>query len=212
MKKTSVLLIVFIALTLSTSVTSCSNDGELAKEEIKTKDFNLKTFENYGKGLDELSFNFVKMRSVIFNASDVEREKTINTQGELVIKNLLPITNTLFQELHISDRDFEDAIAELKEEGEDVTNIRIDALKCYSALALYDTFLFDNSLNKRPTRADYLDYASCIGLGTTVKGLADWSTAQIAKFLAKKAIGRAVPYIGWGWAIISGYECIKKLK
>lgn len=209
MQKISMVLLAFIALTSLVYVTSCSTEEDVSKQNVKSADINVNAFKDYGKGLDELSSHFAKTRSIILNASESENDNTIDQQGELAIQALLPITNALLLELQISDQDFEKAITELSSEGEDITNLQIDGLKCYAALALYEAYLLDN---QPKTRADAMDYTSCIVLGAGYRELANLTTSGIAKFLAKKAIGRAVPLIGWGWAIISATECIRKLQ
>lgn len=210
MMKISTIGVALMVLTFPMNLVSCSTENELIVEETKTEDLSLKAFENFGRDLDQLSSHLAKSRSTILDSSVADNDSTLNSQGEVAIQTLLPLANAFFDELEISDQDFENAIVELREEGEDTANMRIDALKCYSALALYDTYLSDPSLRPQ-TRADYLEYAGCIALGMSIREAANWSTARIAKFLAKKAIGRAVPYIGWGWAVISAHECIKKL-
>ena len=92
-------------------------------------------------------------------------------------------------------------------EEENLDNpMTVDELRCFAALGLYDTYLADVNVQKpNITRASY------IGVGMTLKEILSLPNKQLIKFFGKKMLGRAVPYIGWGWAAISAYDCIRKL-
>uniref|UniRef100_UPI0040264A6E hypothetical protein n=1 Tax=Prevotella sp. TaxID=59823 RepID=UPI0040264A6E len=205
----------FMSLALFVVTFSSCSSFETVEEFKTSKSVSsneIKAFEEYGKAIDDNFEAFLETRDIISRASEEKTDSVINIQSSQAIQRLKPASKELFDKLNITDHDFKEAVKELLEEENLDNPMTVDELRCFAALGLYDTYLADVNVQKpNITRASYMDYLSCIGVGMTLKEILSLPNKQLIKFFGKKMLGRAVPYIGWGWAAISAYDCIRKL-
>lgn len=184
---------------------SCSSDEELPKVSITDagKEEALMAFDNGFKK----EFNYMaSTRNFAADAEDEKYDSILASTGRNLAEKLEIQTNEILRNFGITDEILEEIYNENADLGKYSS---LEELKCFTALSIYDTFVSESAENT--TRASWIGYVSCIGIGTTVKDICKLPAKQIAKFAAKKLIGRLVPYVGWGWAIASASYCIATL-
>ena len=147
----------------------------------------------------------VSTRSAINEADGYASDSLMALAGRNLCIQLKAPTGELLNTFGLSDQLLLETYKEYVDSLQDATSF--EEYKFFTALTLYDIYLTD----KTQTRTDFVDIVSCVGVGTTVKELANLSTKQIAKFAAKKLIGRVIPGIGWGWAAATTAYCIARL-
>lgn len=196
-----------MALALTISLNSCSND-----ESVKVIDENesrLKALQTFDESFNASFDFFLTTRSSIANASEEGMDSTMNAVGENICETLILPSEILLSEFGFTEEVFDEVVQEMFEEKITEERMPIKELKCYTALAIYE--IYKNEKKQMGTRASYLDYVSCIGIGATMKGIESFTTAQLAKFAAKRLATRFIPYVGWGWGVASAVHCISQL-
>ena len=196
-----------MALALTISLNSCSND-----ESVKIIDENesrLKALQTFDESFNASFDFFLTTRSSIANTSEDGMDSTMKAVGENVCETLILPSEILLSEFGFTEEVFNEVVQEMLEEKIIEECIPIRELKCYTALAIYE--IYKNENEQIGTRASYLDYVGCIGIGTTVKELEAFTTAQLAKLAARRLATRFIPYVGWGWAAASAAYCMSGL-
>lgn len=147
----------------------------------------------------------VSMRSVIDKADGYASDSLMALAGRNLCVQLRAQTDELLNNFGLSDQLLLETYKEYEDSLQGATSF--EEYRFFTALTLYEVYLTDNAR----TRADFVDVVCCIGTGSTVNELVSLSTRQIAKFAAKKLIGRVIPGIGWGWAAATAAYCMARL-
>ncbi len=193
-------VIYFVIALLVMGLSSCTTDIEETDYQYKLSA--LASFDNsFNSNFDQM----VSTRSVINETDGFVSDSLMALFGRNLCVQLKVPTDELLNSFGLSDQLLLETYKEYEDSLQGASSF--EEYKFFTALTLYDVYLTD----KTRTRADVLDVLSCIGLGSTAKSLADLSTRQIAKFAAKKLIGRVIPGIGWGWAAATGAYCLAGL-
>ena len=77
-----------------------------------------------------------------------------------------------------------------------------------TALAIAE---YDIIQSRVVTKGQVTDVLECILLGEGIGTLSGLGTKQLAKYVAKKILSRAVPYVGTATAVVSAALCIADL-
>lgn len=198
-------LLTFILLMFSVlCFYSCSsNELEYTEEQDLTNE-KLEAVANFNKAFQKEFPYLVLTRASSVNVEGEAYDSVCASTGRKICKDLEKSTDLLLTSFSITEEDIIDAFNDNHDLQEYSS---IEELKCFTALAIYES-----TKTRTPyTRATTWDYVSCIGLGQTTKTLFDMPAKKIAKFAAKKLVGRLVPYVGWGWGVASAVYCISRL-
>ena len=171
------------------------NDYQLKLDALESFD------HSFNNNIDQM----VSMRSVINQADGYASDSLMALAGRNLCVQLKTQTDELLNIFGLSDQLLLETYKEYEYSLQGATSF--EEYRLFTALTLYEVYLTD----KVQTRADFIDVVCCIGTGSTMKEIATLSTRQIAKFAAKKLIGRVIPGIGWGWAAASAAYCMAKL-
>lgn len=195
-----------IALGLfSVGFTSCSsNDDDVSTATETSENRRIEAVQEFGESFAGSFEEILATRSIVDNAPIEENDSIIEIAGRKICDELTVPTNRLLAGFGITDADIEEAYKECENEFD--APVPLNALKCYTALCIYDTYK-----HSVQTRADIIDIAACAVVGSTVKDLFKMPTKEIAKFAVKKLASKLVPYVGWGWAVASATYCLSKL-
>lgn len=202
MRKTIYVMTAIISISL---FWACSYDEEVAKAndiDVGKKEAVMAFDKKFKK-----EFNYMaSTRNIAADAENEKYDSILASTGRHLAEKMEVQTNEILCNFGITD----EILEEIYNENVDLGRYSsLEELKCFTALSIYDTFVLENIENT--TRATWIGYVSCIGIGSTMKDLSKLPAKQIAKFAAKKLIGRLVPYVGWGWAIASASYCIANL-